>query len=159
LAALARVTGVMAACRLVYAAYAVTFALGFASLVRALAEDDPRVPGWTALAGPLLVWHPVACLRFLPLMLGFPVLFRGAAEALGWLRAGKTRHAATVGLAGAAMPSIHLVGAAFFLVFLALLALARPSRRSLCLFAIASASVLSCLAAWQAAGPGHLAAM
>jgi len=159
LAALARVTSVMTACRLVYAAYAIALPLGFASLVSALGNDDARAPCWTALLGPLLVWNPVSCMGFLPFMLALPALLWGAAEAQRWLRTGARGHGMKLVVWSAVVVSLHIVAALFFGAFVLFCALARPGRRSLSLVAIVAASMTVSVVLWQRAGPGHLAAL
>jgi hypothetical protein len=159
LAALARFTGVMTACRLVYAAYAIALPLGFASLVSALRDDGARGPCWTALLGPLLVWNPVSCMGFLPFMLALPAIVFGAAEAQRWQRTGAPRHGAKLALACCAMVSTHVVGAILFVGLILCCALARPRMRSLALLGMVVTSTAACVLLWQSVGPGHVAEM
>jgi hypothetical protein len=159
LAALARVSSIMTACRLVYAAYAVAFSLSFASLASALSDDDRSLPCWTALLGPVLVWNPISCMGFLPFMLALPVFLWGAAEAQRWQRTLAFRHGAKLVFFCALMVSLHVVAALFFMAFVALSFLARPGLRSLSLFALVLASIVLSTLLWQSVGPGHVAAM
>ncbi len=159
LVALARVTNVMTACRLVYAAYAIALPLSFASLASALSREDSRVPGWTALFGPILVWNPVSCMGFLPFMLALPAFLWGAAEAQRWQRTGARNHAAKLAFGCVVLVSLHVLAAALFVAFTLLSSLVRPGKRSAFLSAIVVASVAVSLLLWQSVGPGHVAAM
>jgi hypothetical protein len=159
LAALTRIAGVMTACRLVYGAYAIALPLAFRSLVSALNHDDPRVPSWTALLGPLLVWNPVSCMGFLPFMLALPPIVWAVAESQRWLTKPALRHASKLAFACVVVVSLHVVAALFLVAFVALFLFTRPGKRSASLFAIAAATAAVSIVLWQCAGPGHLASL
>jgi hypothetical protein len=155
LAALARCTGVMTACRVVYAAYALALPWAIASLVEAASEPS-KEPKLTVLLGPLLIWNPVSCMGFLPFMLALPVFVLAAAVMLRALGDPARRGAGLLALLSVLLVSTHIVSAAFFVAFAGFLALARP-RRGVALFGVVAASTVAALAAWQAVGPGPVA--
>ncbi len=154
LAAIARLTGVVTAARVVLSLYVVAMVAAFDALTRALSSrarthagvGEAGSPSVTSLLAPLVIWNPVVWMGFLPFYIGMPAILWGYAAFLeGAHRDDDERprpgRLAQVAVAGALLASLHTVAAAAFVLLVAVHAALARGRRTLLFAAVALLAV------------------
>jgi hypothetical protein len=122
---LAAPSSIEASARLVYALYAVAFALAFRRLARAADETPLSGVHYGAALGPILVWNPITCMGFLPFMLALPCAFAATALVLDGARRLTAPRLVALLVLGVATASFHAAAAGVAALIALVIALTR----------------------------------
>jgi hypothetical protein len=161
LLALARMTSVDTAARLLFSGYVVLVFVSFWALVGAIhRRNEPAPAAWTPLLATLVVWSPSACMGFLAFVLAVPLVLLACATVVHAARArAVVLHGVALSLLSALLVSVHPLAAGCSLLFLAVFAGVTRQRRIIALSAGACAVMLAVHLAWTEVagqGPGDL---